>query len=186
MKNNKVEVKIQTTLAAIQASSKPLVAKLNALDIKSNEDYEKAAEYTKKLKLYKRQAENFKSKIIDPLKVSISETVKFFSPFISLVESTEVAVKEKMLEFANKQEAAKTKLLSAKTHNVNKTLSKLATLEVKSDSAQIRTAYELVIADENSIPRKYLMPNEALIKADLKAGKKIKGCEWKQVKSIAI
>lgn len=182
----KIEVKVQTTLAAIQTSSAPIVKKLNNLTIKDNSDYARAAEYMKTLKLYKKQAEDFKAKIIDPLKQSISETQKFFAPFISLVDTTDQTIKQQMLDFANKQEEAKAKLLRGKTNNVNSTLSKLNALEVKSDVAQIRQILELAILDVDAIPRKYLVPNESLIKADLKAGKKVKGCELKVIKSIAI
>lgn len=180
-------VKATVVLAALQKESKPLIAKLNRLEVKTKDDYEKAVVVMKDLKMLAKIGTAKMKEILDPLKTIERNVRELFEPFQRTVSDWEVHVKSEMAQFIARSQAAQ------KTLEANFDSGKIARPETylrKSEALDvdtgIRNVWKAVPGDVAKTPREYLIPDEAKIKDALKAGKKVAGWSWEQVKQPTI
>lgn len=176
---------------SIKKKASPLIKQVENCVIKTKEAYDKAAKIIAQLKEYSKEAERQEKTLTEPAKSIIKSAQEIFEPFRTQVQELEGAVKIRMLEFQNIQEKKSAQLLEDFESGKVKKLSTVVTkqnelLNTSSENAQLRKVWTLTIVDQDSIPREYLVPDETLIRHHLKLGKKIKGCKWEQVNTIAI
>jgi len=180
----------QIVVKALEKQASPITRKVTSLVINSQESFDQAGEMIKTLKEIDRKAVEEEKKITDPLTQALQAAKTHFKPFHDHVKLIEADTKAKMLTYVKTMEQKQLKALDdfdkGKIKKISTLTSKQEALQVVSSSAQTRQVWSMEVVDASIIPREYLMPDEAKIKEALKAGKKVKGCEWKQVKTIAI
>lgn len=184
-------VNTSVVIASLEKKGDPIAKGLNILTaIKTQKEFDTAAEQVALLKDLGSQAEEKEAAIIDPIKQSIKETQSLFAPFKKLVKDTEAHVKSLMSAFLTKQDEKQKKIEddfeSGKIKKVATYARKVAETQVKSVIATVKKRKVMVITDANKIPREYLVPDTKAITEALKKGVKVPGCEMQAVKSIAI
>lgn len=181
---------VQIVLRSIEKKSLPLKKKVSDLEVKTQADFDRAGELMKELKSYTKLAKSEEAKIVDPLKQALKATQSHFKPFYDSIELIELDTKLKMSSFVQanerKQLEVKKSFEAGDIKKMSTYIKKNEELEVKSENASVRKLKTLVITKESLIPREYLVPDEAKIKAALLAGEKIPGCKIELVNSIAI
>jgi len=174
----------------LQNEANPLIKKLSVMDITTKDEYDLAGERMANLKEVGSRAKAKMDEIIDPLKLSVKRVEELFKPFINTVKELETQTKAKMIDFIEKQEAAQRKLEadldSGKVKSIASYHKKASALTTESESVSIREIEALEIFDLAKIPREYMVPNEAAIRAALKEGKKVAGARMIKKKSLAI
>ena len=174
---------------SIEKESKPLI-RLASIDILTQEDFDRAAEALSNLKQLSKKAKAEEATIVDPIRQAIKATQAHFKPFIDLVAKIEAQTKESMTAFLVKQKGRVAQLEedfdTGKIKKVSTLVRKQNELQVSSEHAQVKRIWQLRIVDENKIPREYLVVDETKVREALKDGKKVPGCVWEQVDSIAI
>lgn len=198
MKTEKPKLTVSTervsaavVVSSLQKEAKPLFKKLYAVGkIDNQSDYEFAGALVKELKDLAKQADNKEKSITKPLDEAKKNTIELFKPFKEEVAGVETKIKLEMSVFYEKNKNKQLKLEqdmdSGKIKNMSTFVRKHNALTVSSGSASARTLKELVIVNDKKIPREFLMPDEAKIKAAFKAGEEVPGCEWRDKTSIAI
>lgn len=184
------QVSTQVVIASIEKKAGKHLNQLTGLPIKSKEDYELKAIALKELKSYRKEAEVQEATIAAPLKKAWDATKQLFKPFYTKVDNAELLTKKSMLTFIAEQDV-KIKKLEAKFEKgeikkVNTLLDKKSSLTIISNASSVRVTKELVIVDEKVIPREYLIPDLAKIKAALKNGVAVSGCKLDYKKGLAI
>ncbi len=187
MKTEKENVSI--ILASIEKESKPLTRKVSDLEITDQESFEVAGSIIKQLKDKVKLAKLKEGEITDPIKQALTKVQELFKPFYASVALIENTTKERMLAYKDAQDKKQT-LLDEKVESGKL---KLGTYAKKSEELSTKNAFSstrkvktLVITASHLIPREYLVPDEAAIKASLLAGKKVAGCKIELKNSIAI
>lgn len=188
MKDTKVSAQI--VLQAIEKAARPIAAKLQAFKIKTQDEYDAAAQLMKQLKGYAKDADDKRKEITGPLNQALTATNKLFKPFMDSVALIESATKTQMLEYVERQDekiaVLEQNLESGKAGSLRSHEAKVAKLTPTSTAAQVREKEEVQVTSKGKLPAKYLIPDLAAIKADLLAGKKVPGAKLVTVKSIAI
>ena len=184
----KPDVAVSVIAKAFEAKVKPLL-KLDG-KIASQEDFKKAEATLYKVKELLRSADKKEKEITGPIMESVKKTRELFKPFKNLVEGWEAKVKGEMTAFLNRQEKLIEKVgedfEAGKIKKAETVFKRQENLTVERDHAKVRQIAVLRIVDLARIPREYMVPDEAAILADLKAGKKIAGVELEYQKQIAI
>lgn len=181
------DVNMAVVVSALEAKAKPLIAKLNRLEIKSKEDFELAALKMKELKILAKAGQDELREFLDPIKALEKKARSFFEPFQSKVSDLEITIKDAMKAYLETQAKAKAKLEqdfeSGKIARPSTYLRKAGALEVEGN---VRNTWAVVVVDETKTPREYLTPDIARIKEALKAGEKVAGWKLEQQQTIAI
>lgn len=189
------EIKKSTSTAivvkSLEKDASPIIKKLEKITaVKTKQDYEDAAAQLKLLKGLKKVAEEKEKAIVDPLKTAIKNVQELFEPFIDNVIDLEKNYKGMMLDFINKQDEKKEKLLdnfsTGKIKSIEKYTEAVIANSVSNTNASTRTTMVVEVEDEKLIPREFLVPNMVKIKEAFKTGKTVKGCKYVQKKGIAI
>lgn len=174
-------------LKAFEKEAAPLVRKLGTLEIKTKEDYERAAVLMKELKsIGKKAKDRLNVDFVIPAKTISDNAKNLFQPFLALVVEWEVTVKEGMRKYLDKSKDVKAGLdarYESGSLGVEKYLDKVDAVEVDSN---VRRIFRAVATDVDATPREYLVPDEPKIREALKNGKKVKGWVWEQQETIAI
>lgn len=179
-------ISAQVVLKSLEKQSAPLIRKLSEFKIRSNEDYNKAFELTKDLKAFGREADRQLKTITDPLKQATEAAKNIFRPLLNQVQEIDQRIKAEMLVYQSKLNKNKI-ALDEKFEGSNMKASTYVKRSAELDnSVGVRKIWQAVPVAPELTPREYLVPDEAKIKEALKAGKKVKGWDWKQVDSIAI
>lgn len=183
---NKASVDTIVVFKSIEQKAKPIITKLNGLEIKTKADYDKAASLLKDLKALGKDGKAKLNGIIDPAKTIIANAKALFKPFETSLATVEASVKAGMLAFVESQNKKRERLEadfeSGKIARPQTYLNKTAALDVDNT----RNAWALVEVDANLTPREYLTPDLAKIKEALKEGKKVKGWKYEQQQTIVI
>lgn len=188
---------VQTTVVA--SSVTETVSKLNKkasadikfledFSIKTPEQYDEAARRVSRLKELRKEADKQEKSITDPAKLIIKNTQAIFKPFKDRVDEVEERIKLGMVAYIEAREKKAEALIeSSNDKSIAKVVAKVNELTSnKSDHASVKKLTVVEITDPELIPREYLVPDEAKIKAALQAGKKVKGCKLSTKTSIAI
>lgn len=187
----KKELNTQIIVKAMEKESAPLFKKLTALStINSKADYAAVSANISALKAIGKAARAKKSSIVDPIKQGIKEIESLFKPFIDRCDEMEENAKALMLSYQVKIDAESAKLnqdfADGKIKKASTVIGKQAELVLVDDNSSVRKTWKAIAIDVTKTPKEYLVPNETAIKEALKAGKKVAGWEWKQVKGISI
>lgn len=186
------QINTAVVVASLQKQAQPLVKHLSTIaTINTKQEFELAAEKIKSLKNLAQLADTEEKKISAPLNDALKATREHFKPFKNLVGEWEQKIKLLMSVFV---EGQKKKLAKVEEDFSTGKIKKLSTAQNKmeaivpenTDSVQVRKVWTMRIVDEKKIPREFLVPNEAAIKAALKNGSKVPGCVWEQTESICI
>lgn len=190
MKTTKTkETEIAIVVEALRKDSAPLSKQLKKMEITSQAEFDRAAEVLKELKNKAAQAKTKQSEIVDPIKKSLSLISSLFKPFYTEVEELDSIIKLKMSVFleSNKDKVVKLEERFKKGElSMAKFVEKSNELNENTSVAQIRTIQKVKIVSLKKIPLKYMVPDEAAIKADLLAGKVVPGAKLVSEKSIAV
>lgn len=179
-------VSAQVVLKSLEKQSAPLIRKLSDFKIKDNDDYEKAFELTKDLKAFGKEVDRQLRTITDPLKQATDAARAIFRPLLDRVKEIDAAIKNEMLLYQSKLSKKKAALDEKfETSNMRSATYVKNSADLSLDTG-IRKVWQAIAVAPELTPREYLVPDESKIKDALKAGKKVKGWEWKQVDSIAI
>lgn len=176
-------------VAALEKEAKPLFASIASFAIKDNDSLQVYVNRLKDLKQLKETAETRRRGITDKLNDVVKEINSLFKPFTIKVDIAIENAKSQILLFQEKQEEAKKQLEASFEKGkmkVSKFAEKQAELEVDVKGMASRSSSILVITLPKKIPIQYLMPNEKLILAALKEGKKVPGCKLEMKRSVAL
>ena len=182
-----VATNVSQTVGGLKKQSAPLFKIVENFTIKTPEDQAKLVKVLEEIKLYGEKAEHEQSLFVDPAKKIIAQSKVFFEPFIDSVEDAKALGKKKILEFVtarlieSKNVGAKFK--AGKIKKVGTVVSKQDELETNDNT---RNIWKLKITKPGLIPRKFLVPDETLIKEYIKKGKTVPGCKMVQEITIAI
>lgn len=176
---------------SIKKKAQPLIKKIETFIIKTREAYDESAKIIAQLKEFSKEAERQERTLTEPAKAIIKSAQEIFKPFRTRVMELEGMVKIRMLEFQARQEKLSAKIgadfESGKIKKLNTVVSKQnELLNTSSENAQLRKVWTLTIEDVSQVPKKYMVPDEVLIKQAFKNGQKVAGCKWEQVNQIAI
>jgi hypothetical protein len=195
---NKEAISTAVVVSSIEKKAAPAMRKLKKIDkIKTQADFDAAAENLKILKDIDKEASAEEDdlakeayEIIEKANATINKIGKHFEPFHEKIKALEVDTKSKMEKFLQAARG-KVKQVEAKFEkggmSIAKFTSKVAAVSFqKGGAAKVREVKRLEIVDESKIPREFMLPNRAAIEAELRAGKKVAGCELKTTDQIAI
>ena len=191
-KNNK-QVSTGIVLASLEKNSVKHFKTLSGINVSGISDageYTLASETVKELKNIRKVAETKRTEITIPLNAALAATNNLFKPFFNRIDEVEGQIKRLMIGYLNEMETLKARhgadFVNGDIKKVSTLLKKQAECENPVGAAQVRSIQTLEIKSVSKIPLKYLVPNEALILADLKNGIAIPGCKITILKSIAI
>ena len=158
----------ELALLKVQISKAETAA--NDLQIKTKDDLPMAAELLSEIKIVGKAITEKKESITKPLNLALKNARAFFAPVETQYENAERIVKNKMNDFQNAElakAAKKTEVIENKVEegkmSFDKAVEKIEEItpekkvEAKSGSIQFRTVKEVIIKDENKIPREYLV-----------------------------
>ncbi len=182
---NNVDASI--VMKSLEKQAAPQIKQISSLKVTCKDDYNTAAELMKSVKGIAKQAKEKEESLTEPLKQVIKDIQSLFKPFRTQVAELEADTKSKMLAFvesSSKQQAQLSQRFEdGEIKKVSTLVSKTSALTIDSN---VRKTWKAVEIDASKTPREYLVPDETLIREALKAGKVVKGWEWKQVDSISI
>lgn len=185
VKDEKVSALV--VLKAVKKEAAPIIEKISSLQINSQPKFEKAGMLVKQLKEFKAIAENKESKIIDPILQGVELIRDLFKPFKQEIDQIEAEVKKQMVEWLEEVERKKQELNEAIEEGEIEPEDMPAPSNFYTGSSYSKTREVSDIkVDTERVPRKYLIPNMKLIRADLKKKKRIPGVTVKKKKNIAI
>lgn len=180
-----------------QQASKAIIAAEN-LKISKIEDLKEATDILSKIKTIAKMIREKKETITKPLNEALKNARELFRPIENDCEKAEQIIKERMIDYQTKEELkikAKEEKIVEKVDSGeisfeqgSKKLEKIGEIptEMKGNIGSIATRIikEIVIIDENKIPREYLIPDMAKIRKDALAGKEIPGIKVEDKKII--
>jgi hypothetical protein len=176
----------------LQKKANPIGRKVSDLQIKSQEDFDLAAQLVKQLKDYKDTAVVEKKHLLEPVKETMSRITNFFKPFENWVDEIEQDTKLKMSVYLQSIKAKKEKLdRQFETGQIKKAstyIGKASELRsaAESESATVRELTIIEVVDIRKIPLEFLQPDMTKIKAAWKAGNPVPGTKQSTKSSIAI
>ena len=185
MKSKPVNAAI--VVANLQKQAKPLLKKVQGFKISDATSANQLIQHSKDLKAVQKQANEKLASIVDPINQGLKEVRALFKPFQELTSTAISQAKVALLEFENKKDA-KASQLQQSFKGGSMSVAKFAAKQ-EEFSTKLKGTREnqvLVIVKPNKIPRKYLIPDESKILADLKLGKTVEGCKLATKKTIAI
>jgi hypothetical protein len=165
---------------AIIAKDLPVVMKIV---IKNDEEFAITRERYKEVQAMGKNLADKKKAILTPINEAIQQVKALFKePEARFLEVSE-AFQLGLSKYANDAEIARLRALESITKD--KRLKNIDTIQTKIEEAGDRLSgtmklKRLIINNPDLIPREYMMPDEAKIKAALIAGSKIKGVELKE------
>ena len=179
--NKEVQVIRQKVNKALQLSNELVIS--NDLELTNGIDL------LKRIKITGKIIKTQKEKITKPLLQALKEARAMFKPIEDSYAEAEKIVKQKILIY-NQQQAEKEKELAKKIEKGETTIDEVVQ-ELKETPKEgmigkisTRTIKEVMIENENKIPRKYLVPNMSLIRQDALKGVKIDGVVVRDKKVI--
>lgn len=178
----KKEVKLSKDIDVIQKEVPPIIVVVDKFLIKTHDDMVDATEILSKLNIYNDMLIEDKEKITAPLNQALKGIRDKYRPTETMLSSAITTLKTKMGQYQllviAEQKKAEDALKKGDI-SLEEASNKVAISKTQSSSGAVsfRNVPILVIKDKAKIPKKYLVPDEVLILADLKAGKKVAGCE---------
>jgi len=174
-------------MKSLEKQAAPQIKQISSLKVVCKDDYNTAAELMKSVKNIAKQAKEKEESITDPLKQVIKDVQSLFKPFRNQVAELEADTKSKMLAFVSSTTKAiaqvNERFESGEIKKVSTVISKTNALEIDSN---VRKTWKAVPVNPTQTPREYCIPDEVKIREALKAGKSVRGWEWRQVESINI
>lgn len=172
---------------ALVKQSESIAAEARTFRIATQTDYGTARDSIKAITDIEKQVKAKKDEALKPALATVAAIREYFRPTEDLLQASKDAYKTSMVRWV-KEEAERVAREEAKILSDKRIKNKedyLINVKQVTTSAT-RKVDVLVIVDEALIPREYLVPNEAMIKAALKAGKKVPGCKFeKETKIVA-
>lgn len=187
MEKNKEIILIRNQVSkAVQAAQ--------SLEIKTAEQQTVAVDILAKIKQVGKLITEKKESITKPLNEALKNARALFKPIEEQYELAEKIVKDKMVEFAKAQEVKAEKITqrvengTMKFETAANKIVELTQTQITGNqgTVQYRTVKKLEIYNAMELPRKYLLPNETLIKADLMAGLEVPGAKLVEEKIVAV
>lgn len=186
-------------LAPIKAQVSKLENQATAVTIVSQEGYENAIDLVSKLKETGSEIKYKKESITKPLNEALKHVRDMFRPVETQFENAERIIKTKLLDYKRKKDEEARAEEAKVAARVAKGTMKLETAEKKMDSierventtrgqvgqVQIKKIRKVRVTDQETIPRKYLVPDMVLIRQDALSGIVIPGIEIYEEESIA-
>lgn len=175
------------------------VTEANNLEVKTQEDYEKATAVLGKIKTAQKLIKANRDTVLKPILEAEKAERARWKPIEQEIEQAEVIVKQKMLGYVNRieQEAREKERkvqIQIKTGKIRPetALKKLEnvqqapkTVSADTGSAQVKKVRTVKIIQSDLIPDQYWTLNEVLIRKDALAGVQIPGVEVVEENSIA-
>lgn len=126
------------------------------------------------IKIIKNKVEERKEAITKPLREALQSARDLFRPLEENIKQADARVREALLalESERQKEAAK---LAKKVEAGKATLEEGMSLITSVPKGLFRSVQQLKITSRKDIPDKYWVIDEVLLRADLMAGKKVKG-----------
>lgn len=183
------KVSAEVIAANVKKQASKHFLKLKKFDkITTTEQRAQVMENIKALKDIKAEGIKQKKEITDALDRASKLVKDLFKPFETEVDNAEIKGKELILEFDEEVEKKKLKLQEdfkkGKIKSVSEFTELTATLETKATGS--RKTWQVFVIDENKVPREFMEVDESKIEQAFKDGKKVPGCEYKQVKGLSI
>lgn len=180
-------------IAVIEKEVSPIISRAEELKVKDQKSMESATKMLSELNKQKDRITAEKEKVTKPLNEALRAERNRWKPIETTLETAIGFLRDSISEWQTaetkraREEEAK---IAARTGEgkgkikVETAVAKINEIErpnekVVSDSGMVKFREDKVLKiwDETMIPREYLIVNEAKILADLKAGKKVQGCE---------
>jgi hypothetical protein len=197
MSKTKESTKPVASVAVIEKNISPIITEAKKLAITSPESLEDATVTLSKLNTSLDAITTEKEKVTKPLNEALKAERNRWKPLELTLEEAITLIRDKMSVYQTKvikeQREAEEKIASRVekgTLKVETAVSKLQDIErpaekiaTSAGSLRFRTDKILKIVSPGDIPREYLIPDEKLILADLKAGKEVSGCVIEEVQT---
>lgn len=195
-----MEKTTEQSLQVLRQESSSVEKEVLGLTIKNDEDLALVSDRIKQVKQLEKRVKEEQEKFTQPAKEIISQAKVKYGPFIERCKSWESLLKKKAAEYMSSQQKARqeeeeklAKRVEKGTMKEETALRKLESLpESKSSfdtgksSVRMRMIKSIEVVDETLLPREYLMPNMAKLKAAaLQEGKTIPGIKVVEQPSMA-
>ena len=181
----------QANAAAQEGTELALYAK--QIVIKTPEQYEEAADILKEIKGRAKTLEETRKKITKPLLTAKKEVDTLFKAPAESLKQAELSIKRGMVTYTKEAEA-KRKELEAKAREIavspDASISEVREALVEASTQNntpkvtgvvVKKVTKFEIIDESKLPRHVLKPDQALIRADVKAGIAVPGVRvWQE------
>ena len=175
-----------------------IVSKAEALTIKTEKQITTATDYLYQIKEASKKIKELKEGYTKPANEILKNARAMFSPLELKFKTAEMIIKDKMIAFDKEKQLQALKEaeeLSKKVQegevDIIEAGKKLQEITPKTGykgnegAISYKTIKRIRIVNEAKIPRKYLVPNETLIRKDLLEGKKIMGVQLIEEKIVA-
>jgi hypothetical protein len=170
------------------------------VEIRNEKDLQNANEKLILVKTIQKQVSEKKSSIIKPLNQALLNVRALFAPIEDRIYTAEKVIKNKIIEYTEKQRKKAEKEKEKLAKKVEKgqigfdeAVEKLEKVEsvqknIKTDDGvtTVKVVKKVVIENESLLPREYLIPDMVKIRADALAGKEIPGVKVVDEKILAI
>ena len=198
--HTKMQNNIQTKeIEVYKQKTNTIVFQAQNLKIRTDKDMVVAVDKLSEIKAIGNKIREIKEKYTKPANEILKTARAMFGPLEERFREAEKIIKEKMVvfdeikrtialektkEIAEQVEAGKLDI--AKAGEMMEKIEPKNQYEGNEGVMQYRTVKKIVILDEAKIPRRYLLPNEVLIRKDMLSGIKIPGCELREEKIVAV
>jgi len=179
----------------IAEETKSLVAEtensINLIKITNAEELDTAKAILLDITSKKKKVVETERLFLDPLNESRKNIIEFFKPLKGKLDECELKIKRVMSAYIEliekkvekKKENVEKKIAEGKI-GIDEAHSEILKIDIKKESVNYRINKKVVIEDASQLPRKYLIPNEVLIRKDALSGVKILGVKVVEVKTI--
>jgi len=178
----------------VEGTVSPIEQAVMNMTIASADDFVIAVELGGKIKSAQAFLEEKKSLLMKPLKELVKNTTAMFKPMEDSLDYIERTLKIKMMDFKEEERKKEAQALARVERGTMKPETALAKVEAMTDKTVLSatgakatetftTAYEVENVD--LIPRQFLVPDMALIKASFKAGTPVAGVREYQKQGIS-
>lgn len=180
-------------IAIIEKQVSPIVQKAESLKVKDEKTKKAASLMLSELNVQRDRVIAEKERITKPLNEALKVERNRWRPIENILDTAISSLRNSLSDYQTeevKRARAEEAKIAARAGEgkgklkVETAVAKIEEIErpdekVVTDAGMVRFREDqiLKIVDEKAIPREYLVPNEALILNDLKAGKSVKGCE---------
>jgi len=189
----------EKNLAPYQKSTSLVLEKACGMMVRNDEEIKIATDILSEIGTIEKNVKAEREKLTKPALEIVKWARRVFGPIEKKCQEAEYIIKDKMISYnkiledknKKKLEQISKKVASGKM-DIDKASEKVEDLKSQNNyqgdeggKIQFKRIKRIYYTDESKLPRKYLIPNERLIREDLLSGMKISGAEVRIEKIIA-
>lgn len=182
----------EIVVASIESQAAPLVKKLKRITAVTKDNFAEAGIQLKALVAVKKEGLRQQAELLSSTKRTEKLIRSLFKPALDRLTATENEYRELILKYVKSSTQKQIQIVNDYGSNKIKKIStyndKLAdaTVDKVKGGVSLKKVKKLFIVDENKIPRSFMVPDEVAIRQAFIDGKKVAGCEFKEVDSLSV